>query len=146
MKICVFLGGLNPMLWLFMSAANHNVLWFEAFLSGFMWAGAGIITTNFVLSIAPKRKEQAYSGVFAAVAGVSMMLSSLASGIFFPGSLDVGFRVLEPEQVIFGIGGVMRWLAILPLALVREHHSVPLRKALVYTMQRIFPWLVRTGR
>lgn len=143
MKICVFLGGLNPMFWLFMSASNHIILWFEALLSGFMWAGAGIVTTNFVLSIAPKRKEQAYSGVFAAVTGVSMMITTLASGVFYPGSLDIGIRVLEPEQVIFGIGGLMRWLAIFPLALVREYRSVPLRKALAYTLQRIFSWRLR---
>jgi len=34
--------------------------------------------------------------------------------------LDVGIRVLEPEQVVFGVGGVLRWLSIIPLLAVKE--------------------------
>lgn len=146
MQICVFLGGLNPLFWLFMSAGHYNLLWLEGLLSGFMWAGTGIITTNFVLSIAPKGKEQAYSGIYAAVAGLSMMTSSLASGIFYPETLNLGFKVLEPEQVMFGIGGIARWFAIIPLALVREQRSVPLRKAIAFTMARIFGWRFRSEK
>ena len=146
MKICVVLGAINPVLWLFMSAANHTILWFEAFSSGFMWAGTGIITTNFVLSIAPKRREQAYSGIYAAATGVFMMSSSLASGIFYPESLNVGWRILEPEQVVFGVGAVLRLLALIPLALVREYRSVPLRKALAYSMARLIGWRFKGGK
>ncbi len=146
MKICVFLGGLNPLFWLFMSAGNYGILWLEGISSGFMWAGTGIITTNFVLSIAPKRGEQAYSGIYAAVTGVCMMSSTLASGIFYPDSLDLGFRTLDPEQVIFGIGAILRWLAIIPLMLVREFRSVPLRKAMAFTLSRLVGWRFRMGK
>ncbi|MDD4310697.1 MAG: MFS transporter [Candidatus Cloacimonetes bacterium] len=141
MKICVVLGGLNPMFWLFTSAGNYGILWFEGAVSGFMWAGTGIITTNFVLSIAAKGKEQAYSGIYAALTGSAMMLSTLASGIFYPEALDLGFRVLEPEQVTFGIGGIMRWLSFIPLLFVVEKKGTPLRKALtaslLYALERI---------
>jgi len=141
MKICVVLGGLNPMFWLFTSAGNYNILWFEGIISGFMWAGTGIITTNFVLSIAQKGKQQVYSGVYAALTGSAMMLSTLASGIFYPDVMDVGFRIIEPEQVVFGIGGLMRWLALIPLALVVEKKGTPLRQALstslIYASQRV---------
>jgi len=141
MKICVVLGGLNPMFWLFTSPGNYSILWLEALVSGFMWAGTGVITTNFVLSIAEKGSEQVYSGIYAAVTGASMMVSSLASGIFFPSALRVGAVTLQPEQVIFGVGGVMRWLSIIPLAFVVERKGVPLRRALsaslAYALQRI---------
>jgi MFS family permease len=146
MKICVFLGGLNPLFWLLMSASNYNILWFEGISSGFMWAGTGIITTNFVLSIAPKRNEQAYSGIYAAVTGLFMMSATLASGIFYPEKLDIGFRVLDPEQVVFGVGAIMRWMAIIPLMLVREYRSVPLRKALAFTFSRLIGWRFRVGK
>jgi predicted MFS family arabinose efflux permease len=146
MKICVILGGLNPLFWLFMSASNYSILWFEGLVSGFMWAGTGIITTNFVLSIAPKGKSQVYSGIYAAVAGIGMMTSSLASGIFYPNSLNIGLTILEPEQVMFGIGGIARWLTIIPLALVQEYRSVPLRKAIAFTMSRIFSWRFRSEK
>lgn len=130
MKICVVLGGLNPMFWLFTSAGNYSILWFEALVSGFMWAGTGIVTTNFVLSIAEKGKEQVYSGLYAAVTGTAMMLTTLASGVFYPQELKFGIHVLEPEQVVFGIGGIMRWFALIPLFFVVEKRGVPLRKAL----------------
>lgn len=130
MKICVALGGLNPVFWLFTSAGAYGILWFEALISGFMWAGTGLVTTNFVLSIAKKGKQQVYSGLYAAITGFAMMCSTLASGIFYPGTMDIGIRVLEPEQVIFGIGSILRWLAIIPLFFVVEQHSTPLRKAL----------------
>lgn len=135
MQICVILGGLNPMFWLFMSAGNYAILWFEAMISGFMWAGNAVITTNFVLAIAGKGKEQVYSGVYGAIAGVSMMISTLLSGVFFPGTLDIGIRVLEPEQVVFGVGGILRWLAIIPLIGVIEHRTVPLHTALKGTLR-----------
>ncbi|MDP2173279.1 MAG: MFS transporter [Candidatus Cloacimonadaceae bacterium] len=130
MKICVILGGLNPMFWLFLSKENYNLLWFEAVISGFMWAGTAIITTNFVLSIAGKGKEQVYSGLYGAIAGISMMTSTLLSGVFYPSSLNIGIRILEPEQVVFGIGGILRWLTIIPLMAVQEKRAVPLYRAL----------------
>lgn len=141
MKICVLLGGLNPMFWLFASAGNYHILWFEGVISGFMWAGTGVITTNFVLSIAAKGKQQVYSGVYAALTGSAMMLSTLASGIFFPGTKDIGIRILQPEQVIFGIGGILRWFSLIPLLFVVENRGTPLRKALstslLYAVQRV---------
>ncbi len=145
MKICVALGGLNPMLWLFTAPGSYGILWFEAILSGSMWAGNAIVTTNFVLSIAPRGKQQVYSGLYGAIAGVSMMASTLLSGVFFPSSLDLGFRILEPEQVVFGLGGLLRWLAIIPLLGVVEKHTVPLREALYgtlrSTMENVFSFL-----
>jgi hypothetical protein len=74
------------------------------------------------------------------------MSSTLASGIFYPDSLDLGFRTLDPEQVIFGIGAILRWLAIIPLMLVRELRSVPLRKAMAFTLSRIVGWRFRMGK
>ncbi len=135
MKICVVLGGLNPMLWLFTSSGHYEILWLEAMISGSMWAGNAIVTTNFVLSIAPTGKQQVYSGLYGAIAGVSMMISTLLSGVFFPAALNLGFRVLEPEQVVFGVGGFLRWLAIIPLLGVVEKHTVPLRQALSGTLR-----------
>ena len=141
MAICVVLGGLNPMFWLFTGVGNYSILWLEALVSGFMWAGTGVITTNFVLSIAEKGSEQVYSGIYAALTGTAMMISTLASGIFYPKPLDVGIKMLQPEQVIFGVGGILRWLSLIPLAFVIERKGVPLRQALasslLYALQRI---------
>ena len=127
MKICIILGGINPMLWLFMTANQHIIIWFEALISGFMWAGTGIVATNFVLSIAPKNEEQVYSGLYGALGGVGMMFTTLLSGVLFPQELLVFSHKLEPEQVIFGIGGFMRWTTLIPLAFVVEDKAKSLR-------------------
>jgi len=124
MLICVLLGGLNPMFWLFMTPANHSILWFEGLLSGAMWAGNAVVTTNFVLAIAGKGREQTYSALYGAVGGVAMMASTLLTGAFFPQPLQIGARLLEPEQVVFGIGGILRWLSLIPLLAVAEKRSV----------------------
>lgn len=137
MKICIFLGGINPMLWLLMNADNYNVIWFEGMISGFMWAGAGIVATNFVLSIAPKGKEQVYSGIYGAVGGVGMMATTLLSGLLYPSELLLGGLKLEPEQVIFGIGGILRWTALIPLFFVHEPGSTPLGRVFVNLLDHV---------
>lgn len=139
MKICVFLGGLNPLMWLFMSSQNHHILWLEALSSGFMWAGVGIVTTNFVLAISPKGSEQAYSGIYNAIVGLSMMSSTLLSGLLYPSAMQLGRLYLEPEQVIFGVGAIMRWLTIIPLMLVVEKGSVPLRQVFLRVRTKFNP-------
>jgi len=127
MKICILLGGLNPMFWLFMTANHHSIIWFEALTSGFMWAGTGIVMTNFVLSISPRGQTQVYSGLYGAFGGVFMMLTTMLSGIFFPAQLKIIHLQLEPEQVLFGITGLLRWTALIPLAFIVETKSRSLR-------------------
>lgn len=127
MKICIVLGGINPMLWLFMDSSQHIIIWMEALISGFMWAGAGIVATNFVLSIAPKSEEQVYSGLYGALGGFGMMFTTLLSGVLFPKALPIFGHVLEPEQVIFGIGGLLRWTTLIPLSFVVESKAKSLR-------------------
>ncbi|HPR18779.1 MAG TPA: MFS transporter [Candidatus Cloacimonadota bacterium] len=125
MIFCIFLGGLNPTFWLFMQAEQHTLIWFEAVSSGVMWSATGIVMTNFVLSIAPKKQAQVYSGVFGAITGISMMFSTLLTGFFFPKShLLLGYEV-EPEQIIFAIGAAARWTAIIPLLFVQERAVKP---------------------
>ena len=120
MSICVALGGFNPMLWLFVTPEKFSLLWFEALSSGFMWSGNAIATTNFSLAIAGKGKEQTYSAIYGALGGIAMMCSTLLTGVFFPAPQKLGNKLLEPEQVVFGIGGILRWLSIIPLLFVRE--------------------------
>jgi hypothetical protein len=127
MTLCILISGINPLLWLFMTADQYAIIWVEALISGFMWAGAGIVSTNFVLSIAPKNSEQVYSGIYGAFSGLGMMVTTLLSGFLFPKSITVLGHFLEPEQVIFGIGGVLRWTTLIPLAFVAEAKAKSLR-------------------
>lgn len=121
MRLALVLGGLNPIIWAFLTPQTYGVVYFEAVTSGIMWSGANIIAVNLVLAIAPDGRQQVYSGVFGAFAGVAMMLTLLMSGAFLPTTaLDVAGLHFEPEQVLFGLGGLVRWSTQIPLTWIHE--------------------------
>lgn len=143
MRIIIMLGGFNPMIWLFVTPHNYKVLYLEAITSGIMWAGAGLVATNFVLSIAPNERRQLYSGVSGAFSGLAMMITMLVSGIFLPHPLEIGSIHLEPEQVLFGLTGLARWSAQIPLSLVREPKSGPVTQAIAFFIREIKPRIMK---
>jgi len=135
MRIAIILGGINPLVWIFVNMQNSWILYFEAITSGIMWAGTNIVAMNFVLAIAPQDKRQIYSGIVGAFSGTAMIITMLLSGFLLPKALDmVGFH-LEPEQVLFGITGIMRWTAHIPLGWVREARGQPFGALLYYLRQ-----------
>lgn len=128
MRFIILLGGLNPIVWLFVNPQNYYILYIEAITSGIMWAGAGLVSTNFVLSISPPDKRQIYSGLSGAFAGIFMMSTMLLSGLFIQTVKTINLANLEPEQILFGCSGIARWSAIIPLTLIFEKHSRPIIK------------------
>jgi MFS family permease len=137
MRLIILLGGFNPMVWLFVTPRNYPVLYLEAITSGIMWAGAGLVATNFVLSIAPNDRRQLYSGVSGAFSGLAMMTTMLVSGAFLPQHLEIGNISLEPEQVLFGLTGIARWSAQIPLSSIREPKSKPVNEAIAFFIREI---------
>ena len=135
MAISIVMGGFIPQAWLFVSAGSYGILFVEAFFSGAMWAGAGLVGTNFVLAIAPPERRQAYSGVYGACAGLAMMATMLLSGAFLPPPLALGSLQLQSEQVLFGLTGLLRWTALVPLLWIAEP-EVPSTAEALYTLQQ----------
>jgi MFS family permease len=135
MRVAIILGGINPLVWIFVNLQNSWILYFEAITSGIMWSGANIMAMNFVLAIAPPERRQIYSGILGAFSGTAMIITMLLSGFLLPRALDVlGFH-LEPEQVLFGITGMLRWTAHIPLSWVREARGQPFGALLYYFRQ-----------
>jgi MFS family permease len=143
MRLIIMLGGFNPMVWLFVTPHNYPVLYLEAVTSGIMWAGAGLVATNFVLSIAPNDKGQLYSGVSGAFSGLAMMLTMLVSGFFLPQHLEIGSIHLEPEQVLFGLTGIARWSAQIPLSMIHEPKARPVTEAIAFFIREIKPRIMK---
>ena len=143
MRLIIMLGGFNPMVWLFVTPQSYHVLYLEAITSGTMWAGAGLVATNFVLSISPNERRQLYSGVSGAFSGLAMMTTMLASGLFLPQHLEIGSIHLEPEQVLFGITGIARWSAQIPLSFIREPKSRPVTEAISLFIREIKPKIMK---
>ncbi|MBN1434349.1 MFS transporter [Candidatus Fermentibacterales bacterium] len=128
MAFAIFLGCINPLIWVIADRSTLWMIYCEAFLSGVMWSCVGVVMANFVLAIAPPGKGQVYSGIFAAVSGAGMILTMLGSGLLMPGELRLGSRVLHPEQVLFLATACLRLTAEVPLLFVREPRiAVPVR-------------------
>ncbi len=143
MRFIILLGGLNPMVWLFITPRNYPILYLEAITSGIMWAGAGLVATNFVLSIAPNERRQIYAGVSGAFSGVAMMVTMLISGAFLPRVMEIGGLRLEPEQVLFALTGIARWSAQVPLSWVLEPRSRPVSEAISSFIREIRPRIMK---
>ncbi|RKX65152.1 MFS transporter [candidate division TA06 bacterium] len=142
MKFAIILGGINPMVWVFVKPSSAYIIYFEAAMSGIMWSGVGVIAMNFVLSIAPKGREQIYSGVLAAFSGIAITITAMLSGILYPKPLTIGVLHFEPEQILFAITGVARWSAIIPLMFIREYNARPMGEAVSYLKFIIFSKMV----
>jgi len=135
MRVAIIMGGINPLVWLFVNAQSYGIVYVEAITSGIMWSAANIVAMNFVLAIAPKGKLQIYSGILGVFSGSAMMISMLLSGFLLPGSVELlGFH-LEPEQVLFGLTGLMRWTAHIPLGWVQEAKAQPFGALLYFFRQ-----------
>jgi MFS family permease len=143
MRLIIMLGGFNPLVWLFVTPQNYQVVYLEAITSGIMWAGAGLVATNFVLSIAPHDRRQVYSGVSGAFSGLAMMTTMLVSGFFLPQYFEIGSTHLEPEQVLFGITGIARWSTQIPLSLIREPKSRPVIEAIAFFIREMKPRFIK---
>jgi len=135
MRLAIILGGVNPLVWLFVNTHNSWILHMEAFTSGIMWSGTNIVAMNFVLSIAPRDGRQIYSGILGAFSGTAMIVTMLLSGILLPKYMSVLGMHLEPEQVLFGLTGLLRWTAHVPLSWVTEPKGQPFGALLYYIRQ-----------
>lgn len=135
MRIAIILGGVNPLVWLFISTHNSWILYLEAMTSGIMWSGANIVAMNFVLAIAPSNRRQMYSGLLGAFSGTAMIITMLLSGFFLPRPMEILGLYLHPEQVLFGLTGLLRWTAHVPLSWVEEPKGQPFG-ALMYHLRQ----------
>ncbi len=152
MKLAIVAGTFIPLVWLFVTRETRWLLVFEAAASGSMWGCVGVVTANLVLAVAPRGREQEYSGLYSAVCGLAMIVTMLASGIFMPAPLRIMGLSLHPMQVLFLATAVARLSAEIPLAFVEEPDSigvsVVLRRLLFWNkvrfpMPRVF---FRSGR
>ncbi|GAB4150203.1 MAG: hypothetical protein Kow00107_00650 [Planctomycetota bacterium] len=137
MIIAVILGGLNPIVWIWADGPDTKwIVFIEAATSGIMWCGTGVITANFVLAVAPADRRQMYSGLYGTVSGLGAIVTMLGSGIFLTTeNMDFMGLSLKPEQIQFGLGGVARWTALIPLSFVYEPTAKPVGQAL-YALQQ----------
>nr|MBC8368356.1 MFS transporter [bacterium] len=120
MALAILAGGINPLAWLIASPETLWIIYLEAASAGAMWAGAGLVGMNFVLAIAPPERKQIYAGVQGAASGLAMMATMILSGAILPEAMNIAGLHLDSEQVLFGLTGILRWSALIPLVFIAE--------------------------
>lgn len=130
MKLAIMIGTAVPLIWLFVKPSTLWIIYGESVISGSMWGCMGIVTANLVLSVAPEKSVQSYSGLYGAFSGAGMILTMLASGFLMPEPMVLFGLHLHPMQVLFLITAFARLSALIPLSLVKEPNSVPLTAVL----------------
>ena len=128
MGIIIFFSSLAPVPWLFVTPGSLWLIYAEGAYAGAVYAGMGIVTTNFVLSIAPRGMQQSYAGFYAAFGGLAMMTTQLLSGFQIPPeSITLFGKLFQPEQVLFALSGIARFTALIPLMLIYEKRAISIR-------------------
>jgi hypothetical protein len=135
MRIATVMSAMSPIPWLFADPSRLWLIYMEAVLSGILWSGAGIVATNFVLSIAPAGKQQSYSGVFGAISGLGMMVTMLVFSALMPPPLRILGLDLHPMQVLFLATAFARLSALIPLSRVSEDITTPFTAAVRWLQQ-----------
>jgi len=105
-----------PFLWLACGPDRTWPVWIDSFVVGVLWTGFNLTAFNVPLSMARARGGAVFLGVFSAVTGLAMGLSSIAAGFVAralgPGPHRVLGLDLAVHQVMFLASGLLRVLAV----------------------------------
>jgi hypothetical protein len=129
--VCAASIALIPFVWLFARPDFLLPVWIDAVLVGIFWTGFLLTFLNIPLAAAPRRGSALFLGLFGALTGVCMGVSSILGGFVAraigAGTHEVLGLPLSMQQVMFLIGGVLR-VAAFPLALrIRDSGRTPRR-------------------
>jgi len=151
MAIAIVLSGINPLFYVFAQAEWFWIIYIEAFGSAIMWSAATIVTSNFVLSVTPKDEKAMYIAVLALFSGGIGFITATTSGFvcdFIP-QFEFSWITFTNMQILFFIGALLRWSALIFLLPIMEDKTYPLkqlpkkviskiRNVVVYNFNRVF--------
>lgn len=116
---------ITPLLWLGTDEKPLSLwLWFPLLhlFTGATWAAIDLCGNNLQIAVATGKRQATFFGISAAIAGVSGALGTTVGG-FLAENVDLGGL-----PGLFSLSAVLRLLALLPLALVKEERSHSVRK------------------
>ena len=145
MAIAIILGGLNPMFFAFSEASWFWIVYIEAIGSATMWSAAVIVTSNFVLSVAPKQEKAMYIAVLALVSGSIGFVTAASAGYicdFIP-TWETPFINFTNMHIIIFVGGLLRWSAIFFLPQINEKSAMPLKRIIPFLINKLKSLIVR---
>jgi len=94
-----------PLIWVLMAEPWSYWLWFEAVLSGFLWAGINITMFNIALYALPGEKKAPAMAAFSTIIGLVNVIVMILGGVIVSsvGQIRFGFGVWQfsPYHVVF---------------------------------------------
>ena len=127
-------AGLLPVIWIFTSAANYNLLWVINLLTGVFWSGIGLATSLLLMQLAKEKYRIAYYGLFAAgtglAAAIAPIIGGLIAGLSTDLSLTFNFIELEGLHFLFVLAVILRVFSLGLLAKVEVERQMTIQQIL----------------
>jgi MFS family permease len=145
-RVLVMIAAANATAYVFMEPGRYWWIWFEAFTSGAMWAGASVAAINFIIGFSPAGRRDSYAAVYAVVGGVCGLAATLGSGQFvamLPTYVSLFGWQLVNFKVAFIITAVLRLSALVPISAVEEPRAVPFRAMMRAVAADVRMWFLR---
>lgn len=131
LRFCTVLAGVGlPGTWILAGVTGRlEFIWLSAVLDAVAWGGIGAAMFNLALGSAPRAQRTAFYATFSLATGVAGFLGGALSGPLLEllRARDAAPGGWSAYHSLFAISGVLRALAWLLLARVREPGEAPLR-------------------
>ncbi|MBD3274204.1 MAG: MFS transporter, partial [Candidatus Marinimicrobia bacterium] len=93
LRIGITAAAFIPIIWILMAEPWSYVLWFEAVVTGFVWAGINIAVFNIVLYALPGAKKSPVLAIFSSVTGVLNFIGMVGGGFLVSLFLNTHFSI-----------------------------------------------------
>lgn len=119
--------GLLPILWIIPTAGNLNMVWLIGVLVGFSWTGFNLSAYTYPMQHSPRIGRSYYLAYFSIVSGLGFIFSAIVGGwvaqVLVDWTWTFGNRTFMIHHLMFFIGSLMRFAALLLLFRMREVHA-----------------------
>lgn len=142
-----------PLLWTLATASGWGILWAANALSGFAWAGVGLVSSTLLMKMAPCSHNTAYFATYTALTGlagaVAPAIGGVVGAILAGRRLQVGAMGLQGLQILFLLTAAARLAALGLLKGVRppgERSPEELLEALAEARMRLAQPVLAAGQ
>lgn len=142
-----------PLLWALATPSTWGVLWAANALSGFAWAGVGLVSSTLLMKMAPPSHNTPYFATYTALTGlagaVAPAVGGMVGAMLAERQLQVGALSLQGLQILFLLTAAARLLALGLLKGVRpprERSPEELLEALAEARMRLAQPVLAAGQ
>ncbi len=130
--LCGTGAALLPGLWLLATPENYFIIWIINIISGFCWAGIGIVSSSMMMNMAPVKYNSVYFAVFSAITGLSGALAPILGGylglIFTRYTINLGLFSISGLKILFLLSSICRFSSLLLMRSIKISENASVRE------------------